>query len=372
MSSRVLVIEPAGQLWGSERALIDLIESVSDIEIAVCCPPGTPLLALLQKRNVKTFPYLIAELHRKSRWRRLQAAFGVMRACRAFKPGVLHVNQAGAYRMTSLAARLLGLSIVCHVRIFDDAPHLAQRTPSPQRLVAIIAISGAVQEEIRRFRNLDHIPVHLIYDAYAPVNGTEMSAIAAPRLAGIACVGRIVPIKGVDILIKALATGTVPADGPQCYIAGSGPESYVSELRTLSAASPSVQITWLGVVDDVFSLLRSCRVLVCPSHREPLGRVVLEAWDAGCVPVVYRGSGGAAEIVTASGGGIVYDDQTAESLADAIARALRLSDGQSLQLVENGRHWMTDYCNQEQFGRTIGCVFESAVRRKSYAVSKAR
>ena len=32
-------------------------------------------------------------------------------------------------------------------------------------------------------------------------------------------------------------------------------------------------------------------VLACPSHREPLGRVVFEAWDAGAVPVVFAGAG---------------------------------------------------------------------------------
>lgn len=369
---RVLIVEPAGRLWGSERALLDLIGAAKDLDIAVCCPPDSPLQRVLEQAGTPVFPYFIADLHQKSRWQRLRAAFGVLRASRAFRSNIIHVNQAGAYRVVLPAARLLGLPIVCHVRIFDDALYLAQRVRSPQRLVAIIAISGAIEEELRRFRNLDGIPVHLIYDAYAPANDADTAAMAEPRPAEIACVGRIAPIKGIDVLVKALATCTVPGDAPQCYIAGSGPESYVNELRALSAASPSVRITWLGAVDDVLALLRRCRVLVCPSHLEPLGRVVLEAWDAGCVPVVFRGSGGAAEIVTASGGGIVYECQTAESLANAIGRALELSDSQCVQLVERGRRWMTNHCNLESFGRAIGSVFQSAVRRQDRAARKAR
>jgi glycosyltransferase involved in cell wall biosynthesis len=368
---RVLIVEPAGRLWGSERALLDLIRAAKDLDIAVCCPPNTPLQRELENINTAVFPYFIADLHQKSRCQRLRAAFGVFKACRAFRPDVIHVNQAGAYRVVLPAASLLDLSIVCHVRIFDDAPYLAKRIPSPQRLTAIIAISGAVEEEIRGFRNLNRIPVHVIYDAYAPTNDAGMSAPAAPRPDGIACVGRIVPIKGVDVLVKALATGTVQAHISQCYIAGSGPESYVNELHAISAASPSVRITWLGVVDDVRTLLQNCRILVCPSHREPLGRVVFEAWDAGCVPVVFRGSGGAAEIVTACGGGIVYDDQTAESLANAIARAQQLSDSQCIQLAESGRRWMRSYCNPEHFGRAISHVLKSAVRQQGHEDSKS-
>jgi glycosyltransferase involved in cell wall biosynthesis len=369
--TRVLIVEPAGRLWGSERALLDLIGAAKDLDIAVCCPPDSPLQQALEKAGTPVFPHFIVDLHQKSRWQRLRAAVGVFRAIRAFRPNVIHVNQAGAYRVVLPAATLLDLPIVCHVRIFDDAFYLAQRVPNPQRLVAIIAISGAVEKEIRRFRKLERIPVHLIYDGYARANDAGTPAVPEPR-AEIACVGRIAPIKGVDVLIKALATGMLPANAPRCHIAGSGPESYVKELRALIAKNPSVRITWLGTVDNVLALLRRCRVLVCPSHLEPLGRVVLEAWDAGCIPVVFRGSGGAAEIVSASRGGIIYDRQTPQSLADAITRALQLSDRQCVEIVEKGRHWMVDHCNPETFGRAISRVLETSVRRQDYATSKAR
>src|ERR1700758_4425205 len=80
VSMRVLVIEPAGQLWGSERALLDMIESVVDVEFTLCCPPDCPLLQELIKRRIRALPYFTAELHRKPRWRRLVATFGVLRA----------------------------------------------------------------------------------------------------------------------------------------------------------------------------------------------------------------------------------------------------------------------------------------------------
>ena len=101
---RVLIVEPAGELWGSERALLDLIDSAKDLEIAVCCPPSTPLCAELVRRDVRIAPYFVAGLHQKSRWRRAQAALGVIRACMTFRPDVVHLNQSGAYRVALPAA----------------------------------------------------------------------------------------------------------------------------------------------------------------------------------------------------------------------------------------------------------------------------
>ena len=46
--TRALIVEPAGNLWGSERALLDTICHMPDTEIAVCCPAGTPILAALE------------------------------------------------------------------------------------------------------------------------------------------------------------------------------------------------------------------------------------------------------------------------------------------------------------------------------------
>lgn len=338
--TRTLIIESAGGLWGSERALIDLIESAPALEVAVCCPPDTPLAAELERRGVRVLPWFIERLHEKSRWRRLQAAFGVLRACLAFRPDVIHLNQSGAYRVTLPAARLLNLPVVCHVRIFEDAAYLAGCNPDPRRLKGVIAISGAIEDEIRSFPSLKAIPVHRIYDAYAPAPAGKARRVASR----IACVGRVTPIKGQEVLLAAL-----PQVDGECLIVGDGEPDYVASLKAMGGE-------WVGFVDDVTALLRTCRALACPSHREPLGRVIFEAWDAGAVPVVYAGAGGAAEVVTAADGGIVYPEQTPDSLAAALNAALALTDKEAARLTANGRAWMEANCRPEPYGRAIAAV----------------
>lgn len=360
MSLRVLSIEPAGNLWGSERALLDLIESVPGIEFAVCCPPRSALKAELWKRRIEVLPYFIAGLHRKPRWRRAQAAFGVLRACFAFKPDVIHVNQAGAWRVVLPAARLLDLPVVCHVRLFEDAAYLATRNPDPARLKSIVAISDAVKDEIGKFPNLALIPVHRIYDVYSPAKPDDGAAAAERMPSRMACIGRIEAGKGQELLLNALALMEPVAGGVECLIAGNGRAAYVAQLKKVRLARDDIRVEWPGFVADVVPLLRRCGILVCPSYLETLGRVILEVWDAGAVPVVYAGSGGAAEIVAAADGGILYDAQTPQSLAGALTAAIGLGSEERNRLIANGRAWMAQHCAPGLCGPAIADVFAAA------------
>src|SRR4051812_7722572 len=106
---RVLVVESAGNLWGSERALLDLLDYLSDIQKAVCCPPATAINSELTRRNVPVLPYFVYGLHQKTKLSRLRAALGVGRACLEFRPDLIYLNQSGVYRVVAAAALPLGI-----------------------------------------------------------------------------------------------------------------------------------------------------------------------------------------------------------------------------------------------------------------------
>jgi len=124
--TRVLVIEPAGNLWGSERALLDLLVFAKNDEFAVCLPPNRPLGDKLRDLGIKMLPYYIYATHEKTKFARLLAAFGVLRACIEFKPDVIYLNQSGAYKVVLPAALLFRLPMVAHIRIYEDVAYLAK------------------------------------------------------------------------------------------------------------------------------------------------------------------------------------------------------------------------------------------------------
>lgn len=353
----VLIVESAGSLWGSERALLDMIDGLGPERVAVCCPSRTPLASELRRRGVTVYPDFVADLHHKSRWRRLQAALGVLRACRHFRPDVIHLNQAGSYRVALLAATLLRIPIVAHVRLYEDAAYLERRA-NVGRLAGMIAISHAVEAEIRQFTSLDAIPVLTAYDAYRPAI-IDRSGESERRSRHLAIVGRIVEIKGHDILIESLAR--LGTDHITCAVAGGGEGEFAKRIDDICASRPAIER--LGIVEDVMPVLRRAAFLVCPSWREPLGRVIFEAWDAGAVPVVYAGSGGAAEVVQAADGGILYDEQTPQALAAALRSVIALPPGERARLIANGRAWLAENCDPAAYGARIGAILKQAAQR---------
>jgi glycosyltransferase involved in cell wall biosynthesis len=362
---RALVIEPAGNLWGSERALLDFVGWIPDVEIAVCCPPRRPIVAELDKASIRTFPYFIYGLHEKTKWARLWAAIGIVRACREFRPDVIHLNQGGCYRAALPAAWLFNLPIVAHVRIFEDAAYFAARNPDPRRLRGLIAISSAIERELKAHPQLSDIPIHVLYDAYMPQRKVQSAAQRSDNRR-VGCIGRITPIKGQEILIAAMHwLRKNGCDRAQCVIAGDGPHGYLEQMKTAAANGPAASaIKWLGVRRDVIALLSTCGVLACPSHREPLGRVIFEAWDAGAVPVACSSSGGAAEVIAAARGGILYAEQRPAVLAEALQVAFRLAEDDVAKLIDNGRAWVSDNCHPKRYGTVLAGLLKQACKSK--------
>lgn len=142
---------------------------------------------------------------------------------------------------------------------------------------------------------------------YIPENGIDPARFAdrsQPRLPPplrVAFVGRLVPYKGADMLLEAVAqdvrAGRITVD-----IVGDGPQRE-SLMRAIQADDLSEGVKlhgWLAH-QDVQRVLAQCHVLGFPSVREFGGGVVLEAMALGVVPVVVDYAG-PAELVTDSTG----------------------------------------------------------------------
>jgi glycosyltransferase involved in cell wall biosynthesis len=76
----------------------------------------------------------------------------------------------------------------------------------------------------------------------------------------IACVGRLTPIKGQDMLIPALRLIKDRKQAVDCVIAGRGREDFVDALKQAAAgAGVESSVRWLGFVHNVVKLLNSAR-----------------------------------------------------------------------------------------------------------------
>src|SRR5258708_5111878 len=133
---RVLIIEPAGNLWGSERVLLDFLQHTFQCgwQIGVCCPPNSPIISRLSLVPVRIFPQFIAELHLQARAYRLLAAIKLLWVAIRFRPALIYVNQAGASRIALFVGRRLRIPVVAHVRLVEDVAYVQSLPARPSEL----------------------------------------------------------------------------------------------------------------------------------------------------------------------------------------------------------------------------------------------
>jgi len=128
-------------------------------------------------------------------------------------------------------------------------------------------------------------------------------------------VGRLVPVKGFDILIRAFAEAGLEKEDARLAIVGDGAEMSALEQIALDTGVRE-RVIFTGALDDVRGALGAGDVFVLASRNEGMGRAVIEAMAAG-LPILATSVGGIPTVVTDHGNGILVpaDDSTAMARA---------------------------------------------------------
>jgi glycosyltransferase involved in cell wall biosynthesis len=155
------------------------------------------------------------------------------------------------------------------------------------------------------------------YDPEAPVSPAVRGLLdGGPFLLFL---GRVSWKKGLDRLLAALPH----APGARLAVAGNDEEAYRPKLEKLAAGlGVGSRALFLGEVDggDKNALLHRAAALVLPSYSENFGNSVLESMAAGR-PVIVTPEVGLADVVRASGAGLVVDGAP-ETLGAALRELL--------------------------------------------------
>jgi glycosyltransferase involved in cell wall biosynthesis len=213
-------------------------------------------------------------------------------ALERFAPDVIHAHLR---RSTRVLARIRPRAVtIATLHLTVNGPHFA----AMDGLICIAAWQHRVIPQGYRGRVFDinesMIPARRLSHSEIAARRAELGA--APEEYLIGAVGRLAASKGFDLLIAAFERAALP--NARLVILGEGRE----RARLTRAAGARVALP--GFHQDVKDDYQAFDLFVCPSRREPLGRVVLEALDAG-VPIVATAADGPAELLGRYGGDLV-------------------------------------------------------------------
>lgn len=199
--------------------------------------------------------------------------------------------------------------------------------------------------------SLEHLPPGVDVERFAPDEVARAELRARYRLGNrpvVACVSRLVPRKGQDMLIRALPAIRQRVQGAALVIVGGGPyrtslhrlaHSFgVAEHVVFTDGVPSDELPAHHAMADVFAM--PCRTRGAGLDVEGLGIVFLEASASG-VPVVAGRSGGAPETVRDGETGVVVDGWDVGAIAAAVSDLLADPD-RAARMGAAGRRWVVD------------------------------
>lgn len=157
--------------------------------------------------------------------------------------------------------------------------------------------------------------------------------------------GRLVPEKGIDTLILALAQvkNTLPANSPSVKVLLVGAGVAENELRTQAQTlGVADEVVFTGVVphSEAPKYMSCVDIFVLPSRttaswKEQFGRVIIEALACGA-PVIGSDSGQIPILIQETGGGRVFNEGNADALA-AVLTELALNDMKRARLARMGQ-----------------------------------
>lgn len=265
----------------------------------------------------------------------LTALAQLVRLTRREHPAVVHTHTSKAGFIGRLAAIIARVPAVIH----QPHGHIFYGYYSPRRTAAFTALErGAARWTDRIITLTDRgAAEHLAHGIGRPeqyvsvpsgVPTAELRAAAPTRSEArarlgldpdtfiIVGLGRLVPIKGFDLLVQSLPSvmGQIPS--ARLLLVGDGAERVrLDAIASSHGVAERLQMT--GAPDDVTSYLAAADVVAVPSRNEGMGRVLVEAMALG-LPVVATAVGGIPDVVTDGECGRLVEPEAPEALAAAL------------------------------------------------------
>jgi len=174
---------------------------------------------------------------------------------------------------------------------------------------------------------------------------------------------RLIPVKGVHVLIEAFAIAQGQIPGMRLLIAGAGDAEYTEKLRQrVSELGLQDVIRFLGNETAIEKPLKAADIFVAPYlWPEAFGLSILEAMVAG-LPLLGSNSGGIEELLAQGTRGLLFERENAADLARCLLDYAK-DPGLRSKMGELATQGASDYSARNMYNG-IQKVYERVVGEK--------
>ncbi|MGA2964994.1 MAG: glycosyltransferase [Terriglobales bacterium] len=159
----------------------------------------------------------------------------------------------------------------------------------------VICISGRVRDKVREILQTatpPETPSAIVYNGVNPILFSPNPPTIEPIDPEILIVGNLLPSKGQELVLRALASLRPSFPQLRCRLIGEGPDrTHLEALAHDLHIGNQVHFAGRRSRSEVAEAMRRCSVFVLPSRNEGLGCVYLEAMSCAKPAIACRGQG---------------------------------------------------------------------------------
>ncbi|WP_459878501.1 glycosyltransferase family 4 protein [Desulfothermus naphthae] len=362
-----MYISNSSHIGGGNRSLVQMAQKVkrNGHEILVVVPGKGKFLELIKKECLN---YIILDHQLSNKYSKIDFIckfFKYLRLLYFYSPDIIHVNDLFCYRIVSIAAKILKIPLICHIRYSVDENSVSYYM---KVLPHVIIFNSFYMKEmfIKKNPNIpETIKKEVVYNFFNPDDYycPEMRRVIRNQwgthncfLVGI--IGNISPQKGHDTFLRVAKELLYTSPNFRFVIVGEdlGPNKCNEKKvkRLITELNIDDYIICLGFKDNIGEVLAALDVLIVPSVYEPFGRVAVEGLLAG-LPVVASKTGGLIEILKDAPYGFLVEPNNFQQFATKILEIYEKAE--KIPVVLNREYAINKFSEDVNYKKLISVYF---------------
>lgn len=311
----------------------------------------------------------------------LKTFFDIWRIIKKKSPEIVHTHSSKAGLLGRLAAKLARIPIVVHTphghvffgyfgplktKIFIILERFASRITDK-----IIALTNKEKEDYIKFRIANENKFDVIYSGIELNKFKELSEdkkqnfvkeLGIPEKSLIiGTIGRLVPVKGHEFLIKAAKYIILKYPEAFFVFTGDGPLEQKLKNQALELGINN-NIIFLGWRNDAAKIISVYDIFALPSLNEGMGRVLAEAMALG-KPIVASNVGGIPDLVAHGKNGFLVPTRNPEKLAKYIQILIEDKEKKE-KMGQTGKEIVINFSKEKMVEKIVN-LYEELLTQKN-------